>query len=80
MSVLPEQQRQGIGSALMREALSRVRDSGEAMVVLWGHPEFYPRFGFRRASDFGLLPDTPAAMVYPLQADLRAYAGLSLPH
>lgn len=80
MSVAPDHQRQGIGSALIRDVLGRVQDSGEAMVVLWGHPAFYPRFGFRPASEFGLLPDTPEAMVCPLQADLSAYAGLSLPH
>ena len=80
MSVVPEHQCQGIGSALMRDVLGRVQGSGEALVVLWGHPEFYPRFGFRPASEFGLLPNTPEAMVCPLQADLSVYTGLSLPH
>ncbi|GHF40049.1 putative acetyltransferase [Deinococcus metalli] len=79
MSVAPEHQRQGVGSALVRGLLERAQSSGEALVVLWGHPEFYPRFGFRPAGDHGLLPETPAAMAYPLQPDLSAYAGLELP-
>ncbi len=79
ISVLPEFQRRGIGSALMRAALERVRGCPEPMVVLWGHSDYYPRFGFRPAAEFGLRPDTPAAMVYPLRGDLSAYAGLEMP-
>lgn len=79
LSVLPEYQRRGIGSALMRAVLGRLTGRPEPMVVLWGHEDYYPRFGFRRASEFGLRPDSPAAMVYPLQHDLSAYAGLEMP-
>ena len=49
MAVLPTKQRRGIGSALVREGLIRLRTMGHAVVVVLGHPEFYPRFGFRRA-------------------------------
>ncbi|MCP2015887.1 putative acetyltransferase [Deinococcus sp. HSC-46F16] len=80
LSVLPEFQRRAIGSALMRGVLARLQERPEPMVVLWGHEAYYPRFGFRPASDFGLEPDSPAAMVYPLRRDLSAYAGLKLPH
>lgn len=79
LSVLPEFQRRGVGSALMRDVLARARSRPEPMVVLLGHPEYYPRFGFRRAAEFGLSPDSPAAMVYPLHRDLSPYAGLELP-
>lgn len=79
LSVLPEWQRQGIGSALMRAVLRAARGRPEPMVVLWGHADYYPRFGFRPATEFGLRPDSPAAMVYPLQDDLAAYAGLEMP-
>lgn len=79
LSVLPEFQRRGIGSALMRSVLARLCGRSEPMVVLWGHEEYYPRFGFRRAAEFGLRPDTPAAMVYPLRDDLSPYAGLEMP-
>lgn len=46
MAVLPEHQKQGIGSALVRKGLEICRDQGHAIVVVLGHPEFYPRFGF----------------------------------
>jgi putative acetyltransferase len=54
MALLPEQQRKGIGSALVRAGLDRCRESGVQAVVVLGHPQLYPRFGFEPASDFGL--------------------------
>jgi putative acetyltransferase len=54
MAVLPELQRQGIGSELVRAGLDASRDRGAAAVVVVGHPAFYPRFGFVPASRFGL--------------------------
>jgi putative acetyltransferase len=46
MAVAPERQRQGIGSALVEAGLARCRELGCDAVVVLGHPEFYPRFGF----------------------------------
>lgn len=46
MAVLPEYQRQGIGSALVRRGLEACRDQGHRIVLVLGHPRFYPRFGF----------------------------------
>lgn len=46
MAVAPSFQRRGIGSALVREGLRACRASGHRIVVVLGHPEFYPRFGF----------------------------------
>ncbi|MBM6596214.1 GNAT family N-acetyltransferase [Microvirga pudoricolor] len=46
VSVLPEAQHQGIGSALIRDGLSRLAAMGEDMVVVLGEPAFYGRFGF----------------------------------
>ena len=54
MAVLPEQQRQGIGSALVRAGLEACRALGADAVVVLGHPAYYPRFGFRPAEAFGL--------------------------
>jgi putative acetyltransferase len=45
-SVLPECQRQGIGKALVREGLSRLRSMGARGCCLVGHQEYYKRFGF----------------------------------
>jgi putative acetyltransferase len=49
MAVLPEFQNQGIGSALVRAGLKMCREHGHRIVVVLGHPHFYPRFGFSPA-------------------------------
>jgi putative acetyltransferase len=56
MGVLPEFQRRGIGGQLIRAALDAARDLGEDLVVLVGHPDYYPRFGFTRARTLGIEP------------------------
>lgn len=52
LSVLPEYQRTGVGQLLMEEGLKRCTELGYTSVILLGHPSYYPRFGFRKASDF----------------------------
>jgi putative acetyltransferase len=47
VSVLPAYQRQGIGKALIREGLSRLKDMHARGCCLVGHPEFYRQFGFQ---------------------------------
>jgi putative acetyltransferase len=54
MSVLPAYQRQGIGSKLVRAGLKDCRQLGYDIVVLVGHPNYYPRFGFIPARPKGL--------------------------
>ncbi len=54
MAVLPEHQRKGIGSALVRAGLAECRERGFGAVVVLGHPEYYPRFGFTPAARFGI--------------------------
>jgi putative acetyltransferase len=46
MAVLPEHQRQGIGGRLILHGLNLLRERGERIVIVVGHPEYYPRFGF----------------------------------
>ena len=46
LAVLPERQRQGIGSALVGAGLAACRERGVAAVVVLGDPDYYPRFGF----------------------------------
>jgi putative acetyltransferase len=49
MAVLPEYQNRGIGSALIRAGLEACRSLGETIVVVVGHQNYYPRFGFSPA-------------------------------
>ncbi|WP_223767783.1 GNAT family N-acetyltransferase [Streptomyces huiliensis] len=56
VAVLPAHQRTGAGSAVIRAALDAARALGEHAVTVLGHPEYYPRFGFTRASAHGVLP------------------------
>jgi putative acetyltransferase len=52
MAVLPEHQRRGVGSTLVREGLHACRALRESVVL--GHPHYYSRFGFRPARPLGL--------------------------
>ncbi len=54
MSVLPEYQRRGIGSQLVREGLKECRRINQDIIFVLGHPEYYPRFGFLPAKHKGL--------------------------
>ncbi len=51
VSVLPAYQRQGVGSALIREGLSRLRAMKARGCCLVGHPEYYRKFGFKNCPD-----------------------------
>ncbi len=52
VSVLPAYQRQGIGKALIREGLSRLRDMNAEGCCLVGHPDYYIKFGFKNLPGF----------------------------
>lgn len=54
MAVLPDYQNAGVGSQLVHAGLQACRTGGHEVVVVLGHPNFYPRFGFKRMSEFGL--------------------------
>ena len=54
LSVLPSHQNRGIGSALTREALRLADEQREPLVLVLGHPTYYPRFGFEPAAPLGL--------------------------
>lgn len=60
LGVLPEHQRRGHGSALVRASLDAVRARGEALLLVEGDPAYYGRFGFVRADELGLLPPPEA--------------------
>ena len=72
LSVLPSFWNKGVGSALMRHSIAEARRLGYKAIVFYGHPDYYPRFGFRNASVFGIAtPDgknRDALMAMPLFA------------
>lgn len=54
MAVAPSRQNQGIGTQLVNAALEAARNAGFRAVVVLGHPDYYPRFGFEPAAPKGL--------------------------
>jgi putative acetyltransferase len=59
LAVRPDRQRQGIGTRLTQAALAGAEAMGEPAVLLEGIPQYYPRFGFERASALGFAPPGP---------------------
>ncbi len=81
MSVLPEHQNQGVGSGLVEKGLAKSKILGHEIVMVIGHPEYYPRFGFEPARAKGLETSFPvpdeAFMVLELVAGaLNGIAGI----
>lgn len=54
IGVIPEYQKKGIGSLLMKQAIDRARDMGFAGIVLYGDPKYYHRFGFVSADNYAV--------------------------
>jgi putative acetyltransferase len=54
VAVRPDVQSQGIGSRLIREGLRLCKESGYDYCVVLGDPKYYQRFGFKKASQFGV--------------------------
>ena len=54
MAVSPEHQHKGIGSALIKAGLKKCKQLGINVVVVLGHPDYYPRFGFLPTAQFGI--------------------------
>lgn len=59
LAVTPLHQRRGIGTALVQVGLSRCRELDHSIVVVVGDPRYYRRFGFQKASLFGLFSSLP---------------------
>ena len=80
MAVLPARQRQGIGTLLVEAGLARLRGLRCPFVIVLGHPGYYPRFGFKRASAHGIRcqwPGVPDEAFMILVLDPAAVAGVS---
>ena len=59
IAVAPDRQRMGIGTELMRRTIAEATASGWPVIVLLGHPTYYPRFGFESARSIGIEPQQP---------------------
>ena len=59
VAVLPEVQRLGVGTALMRAAIELATSHGQPVLCLLGHASYYPRFGFEPARAIGIEPPRP---------------------
>jgi len=79
MAVLPAEQRRGVGSALVRAGLERCNEIGCCAVIVLGHAEYYPRFGFVPASRFGIgcEYDVPDEVFMALELEPGALRGRS---
>jgi putative acetyltransferase len=79
IAVLPECQRRGVGSQLMREALRTLRDRAASGCVVLGEPEYYGRFGFRALPDLSL-PGVPREYFLALSFDSARPSGIVTYH
>ncbi len=70
LSVLPAWQNRGVGGALLTHTIAEAKRLGYRAILFFGHPDYYPRYGFRRASEFHVTTSTgdsfDAFMAMPL--------------
>lgn len=72
LAVLPAKQKSGVGKVLANESMKLADERGHGIIIVLGHPEYYPKFGFEPASKFGMsspfdVPDN-VFMAKPLAA------------
>jgi putative acetyltransferase len=83
LAVLPEVQGQGIGSQLVRAGLAEMAQAKQPFVIVLGHPGYYPRFGFVRASGYGIVseyenvPDEAFMILVLDEVALKAVSGVA---
>lgn len=82
MAVLPEHQRQGIGSKLVEVGNRKLKESGCPFIIAVGHVNFYPRFGFKPASTCGItceweMPDDVFMVLALDHAKMPGVSGLA---
>jgi putative acetyltransferase len=83
MAVVPEFQRQGIGSQLVRAGLNLIEEAKYPFVIVLGHPTYYPRFGFVPAFRYGIrskyenVPDETFMILVINQSALEGVSGVA---
>ncbi len=74
VSVLPEHQNKGIGTALINEGLARLKAMNARGCCLVGHPGYYAKFGFKNPTGLSL-PGVPPVVFFALSFDGRVPQG-----
>ena len=82
MAVLPELQRQGIGSKLVDAGNRQIEAGGCPFIIVVGHPEFYPRFGFKPARTRGItsewnVPDEVLMLMVLDEGEMQCVSGVA---
>jgi putative acetyltransferase len=82
MAVLPEHQRQGIGSKLITKGVTMLKDRQCPFIIVLGHAEYYPRFGFEPASRHGIrsewkVPDDAFMILVLSTSEMQGISGLA---
>ena len=82
MAVVPEYQRRGIGTKLIEAGNRKIKDAGYPFIIVVGHAEYYPRFGFRPASKYEIkceweVPDDVFMVLILDQAKMQGVSGLA---
>lgn len=79
IAVLPENQDQGIGGALINKGIDLCRGARYRAVIVLGHPDYYPRFGFQAAGQLGIncAYDMPGDAFMALPLEKGALEGIS---
>jgi len=82
MAVLPELQRQGVGSKLIEAGNQQLKTAGCPFIVVVGHADYYPRFGFSPARALGVrcewdLPDNVFLLLVLDPEKMRGVSGMA---
>ncbi|MFF0829793.1 GNAT family N-acetyltransferase [Brevibacillus sp. NPDC003359] len=79
VSVLPDYQSKGIGKKLILEALQKAKELGYQSVVVLGHSQYYPKFGFQKASRWGIKApfEVPDEVFMAMELQVNALANVS---
>ena len=83
MAVLPEMQRKGIGTQLVKKGIEHLNKTECPFIIVLGHPEFYPRFGFKRASLYGIksqwqgIPDEAFMILWQNKPDVNPVSAVA---
>jgi putative acetyltransferase len=76
VAVHPDRQREGIGSRLIEHGLDLLRDRGERIVIVVGHPNYYPRFGFSTQNAKFLHSPFPSEAFMAMELSASALDGI----